>query len=692
MNIEQGLLSLIKRRYRAITGGFLLLGIICGCLAGYKVDHTMEAWLDQDSDSYRYYLEFIREFGDDATLLAVVNRADITPARLPGYLAFIEDIRANAGVSSVFDPVGMFLLNVEGDAIDEAVVDDLKKASAQRPADYRNVLMSRDMKTLAVLILLKQDHQALHPQIVQAVRQGLDNMGLSYHLAGTSYFSEVLAETLTHDLTVVLTGLIIITLVVMLYFLRSPVVVTCVMTGIGISLFCTLAFASGMDIQFNLLTLILYPLIFYMGITTAIHFFSRRDGGVWDLELAYAKTFRPSLIAMVTSVIGCCGFVFSPQTIMRDMGIVFPVGIFITFVVMMVFVPAAWCLLAGNGNLPCLPRAASSATVSSRSKGISLCLFAAAIVAVLLLPRLRTEPDAIYFFRDDSELIQSYRFIEDRLAGLLVMDMVVETNDGTAITTEKNIVQIRGVVNNARSLPGLTTIITPLDWLDGYREEVIMPELKQAYISGDKSKLRLTFRFRNISGSPYSGHMTDLKRLWNESAHRGLTMHVTGLLPLVLEAQDALLKTQAIVFPAILIQVTLILFLFVRSLTVLLFAFLANLLPLLLMAGAMVLLAIPINSINLFVAGVVLGVIADDTIHLLHTWHITGSVEATLVEVRPALWITTLTIVLAFTSLLFSSLRPVVQFGLLSAIAVSVAYLCDVFMLPWLLTGRRVPA
>jgi len=691
MTIELGLLHLMNHHYRSIVAGFLLLAIACAWMADFRVEHSIESWIDKTSDSYQQYQRLITEFGDDATLLAVYDRADLTSDNLPDYQSFIDQIRANEAVSVVYDPVEMFLLNLKGEDMDEDVIDDLKKMFSHRPTDFRNVLMSQDMKTLGVLIILKQDLEMLHPQIVQEVKQGLSRLGLHCHFAGTSYFSEMLSASLIHDLSIVITGLVIIAILVLLWFFRSVLVVACVMSGIGTSLLCTLALTSMMDIRFNLLTLILYPLVFCIGVTSSIHLFSRRDQGRWILEGAFKKIFKPTIITMITTIIGCSAFIFAPQTVVRNMGLIFPPAIFITYFVMMIFVPSLWRLLTNNQQLPSLPIMSTGHYFPRRNSMVSLFLFCATILALFQLPKLRTEPDAIYFFKEDSEVIQSYQYIENRLAGLMVVDMVIETHDGTLVTTRDKIQQIGKFIKSVHNLPGLTTVISPLDWLNSVTEDIVMPELKQAYLSDDERSMRLTFRFRSLSATPYTAIIDDLERLWLENSPPGLRMHITGLLPLILEAQDALLKSQAMVFPVILILMTLMLATIIRSLKVWLSACLANLLPLVIMAGAMAALEIPINSINLFVLSVMLGVIVDDTIHLLHAWNKTGSIDDAMLEVKPALWITTLTIVLAFASLLFSSLRPVLQFGLLSVIAVSIAYLCDVFLLPLLLNKKRVP-
>ncbi len=692
MSLEQSLLNLIGRSYRVIVIVFLAMAIACAGLIDFKVENSIKSWVDTDSEGYQQYQRFITEFGDDATLLAVYSYADLTSVNLDEYLSFIEQIKKNNAVSAVFDPVDMFLLNPDGSSLNTSIVDDLKTSFKQRPPDFRNVLMSKDMTTLGILILLSQDHEQTHPEIVHEVEQHLSNMGLHSRFAGTSYFSDTLSQSLTHDLTLVITGLITMSILILLWFFRSPVVVVCVIAGIGISLLYTLVFTSVLQIKFNLLTLILYPLVFCIGITTSIHLFSRRDEGIWKFESAYKKIFKPTLITMITTIIGCGAFIFAPQTIVRDMGFVFPVAISITYFVMLIFVPSAYLMLAKHRRLLPLPISSIAGLSARKNIIVSFFLFIIAIVAVSQLSKLRTEPDAIYFFPPDAELIQSYKVIEEKLTGLMVVDMMVETVDGTLITTEKNTTNVKYFLGEARQLAELTDIVSPLDWLNTYKEEIITPELKQAYLSNDKKSMRITFRFKNISDVPFEDTINKLQGLWDKHKAPALMMHISGLLPMILEAQDALLKTQALVFPVILVLMTVVLFLIFPSPGVLLSACLANILPLIIMAGAMALFEIPVNSINLFVASVMLGVIVDDTIHLLYAWNKTDSIEHAMSEVKPALLITTLTIVLAFSSLLFSSLRPVSQFGLLSIVAVIVAYLCDVYLLPLLLNRIKVQA
>jgi hypothetical protein len=165
-------------------------------------------------------------------------------------------------------------------------------------------------------------------------------------------------------------------------------------------------------------------------------------------------------------------------------------------------------------------------------------------------------------------------------------------------------------------------------------------------------------------------------------------MQLTGTIPLILEAQDRLLVIQSRMLLVVMGVICAVLFVALRDPRLFAPALAANFIPLAITAGCMAWLAIPVNSINLFVGSVMLGIVVDDTVHLLHARRRRASMDAALDDVGQALWITSLTVGLAFATLAASELVPIRQFGLLSAIAVTVAWLCDVCLLPTLVPDR----
>lgn len=674
---------LVERRYGVLVAAFLGVALFAGGFAEFRIGHSYEDWIDHDSPLFARYRAMVERFGDADTLIVAFDRSALTAENAPAYAALMERLRGMDGVLGVFDPAELMLGADAETPPDPVAIAALKDAFAAHRGDYRNVLVSPDVETLGVLILLDQQRRAAHAGILAAASAGFAELGIPVAMAGTAYFSEVLKTAIAADMMRVLVLLMLSAGLVLMYFFREPILVLCVFAGIVLSVLYTLALSSALALSINLLTLLVLPLVFCVGVTTAVHLFSRRRDGCWIYAEAVARMGRPSTLAALTTAIGCGAFLFAPQSIIARMGLVLPAAVAFSFITAVVFVPALLRLLAGPRRLPDMgTRHASPAPRVRRL--VSAALIATAAVSVHALPALRSNPDALDFFPDDAALVRNYRFIESRLAGLLVTDLVIRSVDGGPVSGGEHAERIRAFIERLGRMPELSTVVS------GYSMRTLAPpplppELGSAFFTADGRMTRVALRFRNLAERPFARLAEEVRATWNAAAMPGLEMEITGVIPLILQAQDQLLHLQSRMLLIVLGVISTVLLIAFRSFKLLALAVVANFIPLLITAGTMSWLSIPINSINLFVGSVMLGIVVDDTVHLLHALKVTGSIEAALREVGPALWITSVTVALAFATLLFSQLVPIRQFGLLSAVAVMSAWFCDVYLLPTML-------
>jgi predicted RND superfamily exporter protein len=127
-----------------------------------------------------------------------------------------------------------------------------------------------------------------------------------------------------------------------------------------------------------------------------------------------------------------------------------------------------------------------------------------------------------------------------------------------------------------------------------------------------------------------------------------------------------------------------------RSLRLAAIALLVNTVPIALGAVLMALAGIRLDVATVMVASIALGIIDDDTVHLITTWRHgverTGDPEAALAHAFDvagrAIAITSLILVAGFAALTLSGFRPTAHFGLLVCAAVAAAVLADLLILP----------
>ncbi len=686
----------IERHYQAIVAIVLLIvGLLSLQLPRLQIDSSFEGWVHSQGKLHQTYTRFTEQFGADDKLLIVFKTHDLmasdTPAdpdseasesHLDRYLDFVTGLNALPAVIHVIDPVAIYLDNSDLDEglglmlKNEAAIAQMRKRLSQSlPGDW-GLLAAKDLQTLGLLVGLDPTQRQTYPTIVEQIRNAFNKVGIPYHLAGIPYFSATLAEVMNQDLTLIVSLLITVALAVLFFFLRAPWLVLSIMVGISVSLTSVLGLGLLMGIQLTLLALILFPLLFCVGLTTAIHLFSRRERAEWVPEYAYAQVLKPATIAMVTTATGAAAFLFAPQPAIKDMGILLPLGIVLTYLSLMLFTPALFRWITGGWQLPPINHIQNNPLSKKVQKSISLTLILAALGSALTVSNIKINPDAIFFFQQESELVHSYQQIEDQLVGLMTVELMLTTPPGSSVLGTKQRADIESFLKSIDEMPTLTAKVSGLE----------LP----TFLTENRQAMRISLHYRNLANHDFNQIRKELLQHWKAASHNSeLQLAITGQLPLILMGQDQLLKSQAKVFLWIFLLVSLLLFTLLRSGQILLLALLANFIPLLIAAGTMVLLGISINSINLFVASVLLGVIVDDTIHLLHAYHKTGEMSIALTQVRPALWITTVTITLAFATLWASQIVPVVQFGLLSVVAVISAYLCDTCLLPALAPTKR---
>jgi len=103
---------------------------------------------------------------------------------------------------------------------------------------------------------------------------------------------------------------------------------------------------------------------------------------------------------------------------------------------------------------------------------------------------------------------------------------------------------------------------------------------------------------------------------------------------------------------------------------------------------------IPLDAFTLMVGSVALGLAVDDTIHFMHnfrraysrTGDSRSAVRTTLESTGQALLFTSLVISAGFLVYMFASMKNLYFFGLLTAIAIAVAFLANVTLAPALVT------
>jgi uncharacterized membrane protein YdfJ with MMPL/SSD domain len=148
-------------------------------------------------------------------------------------------------------------------------------------------------------------------------------------------------------------------------------------------------------------------------------------------------------------------------------------------------------------------------------------------------------------------------------------------------------------------------------------------------------------------------------------------------------------------FGVALVLISLLIMVAVRSWTRGLVAMVPNLLPAVLVLGLMGAVGIPVDLLTIVVAGIIIGISVDDTVHITHALFLDGNrtgdldrdMGRALRSSGPAIVMTSLLIGVGLLSLLVFPVPMLREIGLLGAAAIVLALVADLVVLPALLAA-----
>ncbi|MAT95007.1 MAG: hypothetical protein CME59_20755 [Halioglobus sp.] len=179
----------------------------------------------------------------------------------------------------------------------------------------------------------------------------------------------------------------------------------------------------------------------------------------------------------------------------------------------------------------------------------------------------------------------------------------------------------------------------------------------------------------------------------NELGYEPGQVRFTGMLVLYNNVLQSLFRSQILTLGAVFLAILVMFLLLFRSLSLSLVALAPNMLAAGLVLGIMGALGIPLDIMTITIAAIVVGIGVDDCIHYVHRYlrefPVDRDYRATMHRchnsIGRAMYYTTLTVVIGFSTLTLSNFNPSLYFGLLTVLAMVAAVLGALLLLPRLI-------
>ncbi|WP_341502453.1 MMPL family transporter [Gallaecimonas sp. GXIMD4217] len=224
---------------------------------------------------------------------------------------------------------------------------------------------------------------------------------------------------------------------------------------------------------------------------------------------------------------------------------------------------------------------------------------------------------------------------------------------------------------------------------DGVKELLIAP-----FLSGDGDQLRITLRvFETDPGLRRAELLARIER--DLVAELGLApeqFRLTGMLVLYNNMLQSLFRSQILSIAVVFLAISAMFWLLFRRLSLALIALVPNLIAAAAVLGLMGWLAIPLDMMTITIAAICVGIGVDNSIHYVHRYleELKGgdgwqALHRSHASIGRAMYYTSVTITLGFAILVLSNFIPSLYFGLFTGLAMMMALLANLTLLPLLL-------
>ena len=508
------------------------------------------------------------------------------------------------------------------------------------------------------------------------------------------------------------------------------------------------------NLRLTMVSSMMDAIVTVIGVATTVHIIviyrqSRRAGQ--DRQASMTESFRlliaPIFWAIATDAAGFMSLYFSQLGPVRDFAVMMVTGTIMVLVSTVLLVPALSLL-----PLPNALRFIDNDPVGQRPKSfldqhlqhpLSLgrkhpllmigLIFVVSLFMVWGLVFSEVESDFTKNFRRESEIVQSYEFVESNLGGAGVWDVMIpaprtltfdylshidrleqrlrsevliETNIGLEPGLSK-VISLGDVISsivNAESMPLLRDALVPVI-VTGMK--IAMPGYLNATFSSDPNEpnqfyLRIMLRSKERRSAAEKKMVIARTRAicteelqLTEFANQPVV--VTGYYVLLANMIDSIIRDQWLTFGIAICGIFIMLVVATRSLRYALISLVPNVVPILMVLGLLGWLDQKVNIGVAMIAAVSIGMSVDSSIHYIFSFQRAVKSGSTMNEaldevqnrVGRALVFSTIAIILGFATLCISNFIPIVYFGVLSIMAMVGGLVGNLVVLPLLLQTFR---
>ena len=460
------------------------------------------------------------------------------------------------------------------------------------------------------------------------------------------------------------------------------------------------------------------------------------------ITLTTSKMFWPIIYTVLTTICAFLSLIFSGIKPIIDFGWMMTIGLITSFLITFTLLPTLIQIFHVDRNYVDENKDSKiTSFFAQRAIFDRRTVFVTTFIVIGLsffgISKLEVENSFINYFNKDTEIYKGMKLIDEKLGGTTPLEIIIKfpNNKDDVVNddefedwdneqdqdsnkywfTKDKVEKIKIVHNYLDSLPEIGKVISFSSILEVAKQlnnnkelgtlemgvlysklpESIKKQIVDPYISIEDNEARVSVRIKDSLKDLRRNDLikkinNDLKTKFNLSESE---FKLAGVLILFNNLLQSLFKSQILTLGFVMLGILLMFFILFRNLKLSLIGVVPNFIAAFFILGIIGLLGIPLDMMTITIAAITIGIAVDNSIHYIYRFKEefknSGDYEKTLREchstVGVAILNTSITIVFGFSILILSNFIPTIYFGVFTGIAMLLAMVLVLTLLPSLL-------
>lgn len=629
-------------------------------------------------------------------------------------------------------------------AIDKTYLEKIKKELFNDLPFYEGLLFNKRSGSIRSAIYMdkkivntKARKEFILEKLVPAVDKFEKETNIDLRVSGMPYIRTLNAKTIVDEISIFIGASLLVTSLLFFFFFRSFRATLISMIIVIIGVMWSFGFLGLLNYEITVLTALVPSLIIVIGIPNCIFLTNKyhqeykvHRNKAKALQRVTTKVGMATLMTNVTTAIGFATFVASNNDLLLEFGVVTAINIMALFFLCIIVIPIFHSYIPApkDRHIEHLDRGSVKKfmdwilhTVKTNRFSIYVVAVSLLVISIIGIYKMRISGSLIEDMPKKEAFFQDIVFFEKEFDGVMPLEIMIDTKRKKGVMKLSTLRRMEELETTIEEIPELSKPISIVNlvkyskqaYYNGNPDYYELPtsqeqafilsyaknatkdtkgNLMKSYVDSTGQFARITTFMRDESGDNMPKIEAEIRKKADKLFPPDrFHVTITGKALVFQKGTGYLLDNllSSLIF-AFFLTALLVAFMF-RSFKMVLVSIIPNLLPLLLTAGIMGFLDIPLKPSTILVFGIAFGLSVDDTVRFLaqyreelkkNHWKIRKSVYATFNDAGLSMFYTSIVLFFGFSVFMLSSFGGTIALGGLISLTLLFGMLSNLMLLP----------